>query len=307
MNREILNSDAFQRAELKSETYRIYGILILLGALLVWTVLRSLVIGHLRLLLSLTIVAMVYELFMLWAVRRALAGEARVPSTFSLINAFVEAQIPTLTLVILIRNQVLSPYQVLVAPAMLAYYFFIILSTLRISARLSFFTALSSAIGYIGVVWYVESNNPAQIDPAGFPLPVYYVYALSILVSGGVAAFVASQIRTHVMAALRESNCKVNLSRSNMTLMSLSLFSKDSCQPKLQIWANTKFPDGTSQRTKPAATILIGINCMTAYTPSALLTRQATASGRRWSVPRAVRMPGQAYCRMEPEKAFSIN
>ena len=209
MNREILKSDAFQRAELKSETYRIYGILILLGALLVWTVLRSLAIGHLRLLLaqlSLTIVAMVYELFMLWTVRRALAGEARVPSTFSLINAFVEAQIPTLTLVILIRNQVLSPYQVLVAPAMLAYYFFIILSTLRISARLSFFTALSSAIGYIGVVWYVESNNPAQIDPAGFPLPVYYVYALSILVSGGVAAFVASQIRTHVMAALRESD-----------------------------------------------------------------------------------------------------
>lgn len=214
MNREILKSDAFQRAELKSETYRIYGILILLGALLVWTVLRSLAIGHLRLLLaqlSLTIVAMVYELFMLWAVRRALAGEARVPSTFSLINAFVEAQIPTLTLVILIRNQVLSPYQVLVAPAMLAYYFFIILSTLRISARLSFFTALSSAIGYIGVVWYVESNNPAQIDPAGFPLPVYYVYALSILVSGGVAAFVASQIRTHVMAALRESELQSEL------------------------------------------------------------------------------------------------
>lgn len=214
MNREILDSDAFQRAELKSESYRIYGILILLAALLVWTILRSLAIGHVRLLLaqlSLTFIAMVYEFFMLRAVRLALAGNGRLSTTLSIINAFVESQIPTLTLIILIRNQVLSPYQVLVAPAMLAYYFFIILSTLRISARLSFFTALSSAIGYLGVVWYVESTNPVELDPAGFPLPVYYVYALSILVSGGVAAFVASQIRTHVMAALREAELQSEL------------------------------------------------------------------------------------------------
>jgi len=82
---------------------------------------------------------------------------------------------------------------------------------LRISARLSFFTALSCALGYLGVVWYVELNNPVQLDPAGFPVPVYYVYALSILVSGGVAAFVASQIRTHVLAALNEAELKSEL------------------------------------------------------------------------------------------------
>ena len=214
MNREVLDSEAFRNAELKSETYRISGILFLLSALLLWTVLRSLAIGHLRLLvaqLSLTIIAMVYEVIILRAVRRALAGKGRISTTVSVVNAFVEAQIPTLTLFILIRNQVLSPYQVLVAPAMLAYYFFIILSTLRLSARLSFFTALSSAVGYLAVVWNVETNNPVELDPAGFPLPVYYVYSLSILVSGGVAAFVASQIRTHVMAAMREAELQNEL------------------------------------------------------------------------------------------------
>jgi len=210
----MVDSEAFRRAELKSESYRIVGLLLLLGALLLWTILRSLAIGHLRLLiaqLSLTIVAMVYEVLMLRAVQRALATNGRISLTVSVINAFVEAQIPTLTLVILIRNEVLSPYQVLVAPAMLAYYFFIILSTLKLSARLSFFTALSSALGYLGVVWYVETNNPVQLDPAGFPLPVYYIYALSILLSGGVAAFVASQIRTHVTAALREAELESEL------------------------------------------------------------------------------------------------
>src|SRR5437764_12874832 len=127
MNRKIVDSEAFRRAELKSESYRIVGLLFLLAALLVWTILRSLAIGHMRLLaaqLSLTVVGMIYEVAMLRAVRRALARNGRISMTVSVINAFVEAQIPTLTLVILIRNEVLSPYQVLVAPAMLAYYFF---------------------------------------------------------------------------------------------------------------------------------------------------------------------------------------
>ena len=40
---------------------------------------------------------------------------------------------------------------------------------------------------------------------------MYYIYALSILLSGGVAAFVASQIRTHVTAALREAELESEL------------------------------------------------------------------------------------------------
>jgi serine phosphatase RsbU (regulator of sigma subunit) len=221
MNRDIRDSIAFQRATLNSEYYRILVLLVLLGALLVWTMLRSLAVGHIRLLVAqllLTIVAIIYEAFMLRAVRASLAGKSQIPLTVWLVNAFIEAQLPTLTLIILIRNQALPPYQILVAPAMLGYYFFIILSTLRISARLSLFTAISSALGYLGVVWYVESTNPVGLDPAGFPLPVYYVYAASILVSGGVAAFVASQIRAHVMAAMREAELQSELEQVNHDL-----------------------------------------------------------------------------------------
>ena len=96
MHRTIVESEAFRQAELKSESYRIVGLLLLLAALLLWTVLRSLAIGHLRLLvaqLSLTIVAMVYEVLMLRAVQRALARKGRISLTVSVINAFVEAQI----------------------------------------------------------------------------------------------------------------------------------------------------------------------------------------------------------------------
>src|SRR5205085_286322 len=132
---EQIKSVAFQRAALKSEAYRIVGLLCLMGALLLWTILRSLAIGHVRLLVAqtvLTIAAIAYEGLMLRTVRRALSGEGRISFLWGVISAFVEAQIPTLTIFLLIRSEILSPYQALVAPAMLAYFLFIILSTLRL-------------------------------------------------------------------------------------------------------------------------------------------------------------------------------
>jgi serine phosphatase RsbU (regulator of sigma subunit) len=209
-----IRSEAFQRAKLNSESYRIIGLLCLLGALLVWTVLRSFAAGHVRLLvaqLSLTAVAIAYEVLMLLAVKRALYLKRRIPFSISVLNTFIEAQIPTLTLVLLIKSQLMSPYQVLVAPAMLAYFLFIILSTLMLSPSLSMITALSSAAGYLGVAIYIEFMAPFQSDPAGFPLPIYYVYAGSILASGVIAAFVSTQIRTYVVAALREAELESEL------------------------------------------------------------------------------------------------
>src|SRR6516164_2688128 len=91
-----INSEAFQRAKLHSESYRIVGILCLLGALLIWTILRSVAAGHVQLLIAqtgLTLVAIAYEVFMLRLVKRALAGKGRLPAAIPVLNAFVEAQI----------------------------------------------------------------------------------------------------------------------------------------------------------------------------------------------------------------------
>src|SRR3954467_15822574 len=94
-----IKSEAFQRAKLNSERFRIIGLLCLLGALLVWTVLRSLTVAHIRLLLAqlfLTAIAIVYQGLMLLAVRRALDKNRRIPSAISVLITFIEAQIPTL-------------------------------------------------------------------------------------------------------------------------------------------------------------------------------------------------------------------
>lgn len=218
----MIESKAFQRAALKSESHRITGLLGLLGALLLYTIARGLAVGQLRLLLAGTLLlalAIAYEVSMLFVVGGALRRDGDVPRVVWVLNVFIETQIPTLALFLLIRSQMMNPFQVLVAPAMLVYFIFIILSTLRLSHGLSFLTGLLAAAGYLTVTFYTLTvYSGADGRPAVFPLATYIVYAGLLLVSGIVAAFVAGQIRAHVSAALREAELQSELERVNHDL-----------------------------------------------------------------------------------------
>jgi serine phosphatase RsbU (regulator of sigma subunit) len=222
MSEKQIESKAFQRAVLKSESYRIFGLLVLLGVLLVFTVARTLAVGNLRLLAAETLLlalAIAYEAWMLKIVKRALENEERdISPSMRLLNLIIETQIPTLALIVLIRNQLMNPFQALVAPAMLAYFFFIILSTLRLSPTLSVLTGALSAAGYLAAVFYTVINYPSAGNAAEFSTAVYFIYAGVIFASGVVAAFVAGQIRNHVAAALREADLQKELERVNHDL-----------------------------------------------------------------------------------------
>jgi serine phosphatase RsbU (regulator of sigma subunit) len=207
-----IESDAFRRAALASESYRIEGLLCLLAALMLYTLARGLATGQFRLLLAqalLLALALAYEAFMLAVVKGALRRGRGVPKATWVINVLIETQIPTVALLLLSRNQATSPDLLPVAPAMLVYYFFIILSTLRLSPGLSLLTGLATALGYLVVTFYTGAASP----PA-----VYFVYAGLLLAGGVVAAFVAGQIRVHVSAALREAELQSELERVNHDL-----------------------------------------------------------------------------------------
>jgi len=198
---------------------RIKGLLILIGVLFVYAVFRTIALGNLRLVVAnvlLISLAVGYEVFMLRYVTRAQANDRDVPQSIWYLNVLVETQIPTLALVILIRNHALPPFQVLVAPAILVYFLNIILSTLRLSPVLSGLSGLMSALGYLGVAAYTIANF--ENDPSAFPDYLYFVYAGLIGVSGLVAAFVAGQIRDHVNSALREAELQGQLERVNHDL-----------------------------------------------------------------------------------------
>ncbi|MBV9959203.1 MAG: PP2C family protein-serine/threonine phosphatase [Acidobacteria bacterium] len=219
MSLKQIESGAFQLAALKSESYRIVGLLGLLGALLLYTLVRGLAGLHLRLLLAETLLlgfAITYKVGKLVVIRKALRRGAPVPQTaWAIVGILIETQIPTITLFLLIESGLMNPAQALVEPAMLIYFFFIILSTLRLSPGLSLLTGLLSALGYLAVTFYTLFSYPAA---NANPTTSYFIYAALILAGGFAAAFVARQIRVHVGAALREAELQSELERVNHDL-----------------------------------------------------------------------------------------
>jgi serine phosphatase RsbU (regulator of sigma subunit) len=222
MSVENIESHAFYHATLKSEWYRIVGLLGLLAALSVFTIVRVLDVRDFRLLTAqIVVLALViaHELFMLRAVRKALKEDKEVPPVIWALNVFIESQLPTVALFLLIASQFVSPYQALVAPAVLLYFLFIILSTLRLSPTLTLLTGLFSSLGYLLVTFYVEDAFHTSEERLGaFRLPFYLVYASLILAGGIVGALVAAQIRNHVAAALREAQLESELKELNHDL-----------------------------------------------------------------------------------------
>lgn len=221
MSEERIESKAFQRAVLGSESRRILGLLCVLGALMLVVIARNLATEQFQLLywqtLALALV-MVCETAMLAVVKRALRTRREVPRAAWLINVFVESALPTLGLLLLIESQYMDPDQALVAPAMLLYFLFIILSTLRLSPSLSILTGLLSALGYLAITAHWTRQYPTpDTGPSDLP-PVYLSYAGLILAGGLVSAVVAGQIRQHVFAALRQAELQHELERVNHDL-----------------------------------------------------------------------------------------
>lgn len=218
MNEDALKSEAFQRAALTSESYRTTGLLCLLAALAIFVLVRGLAIGDFPVvILQFVFLAFViaHEATMLRAIRKALRDDTEISPDKWVVNVFLESQIPTVALFFLLSGPWLSAYQALVAPAVLVYFLLIILSTLRLSPTLSMLTGLLSALGYLFVTFYTAMTFQ---NSNALPMTVYYLYAALILTAGILAAVVASRIRTHVAAALREAELKSELEQVNHDL-----------------------------------------------------------------------------------------
>ena len=100
----------------------------------------------------------------------------------------------------------MGPYRALAAPAVLVYFYFIILSTLRLSPVLTFLSGAASALGYIGVLLWTFRQYPLPAGEAGiFPPAIYFTFAAFLFLGGCVGALVARQIRGHAGAALVEA------------------------------------------------------------------------------------------------------
>ncbi len=137
----------------------------------------------------------------------------RVPDMLRFGNAFIEASIPTVIILIAIRT--VNPVTVLQSPASLIYFIFIVLSTLRLDFRLCVFTAGVAAVEYVTTAFVVVVLAPETGNDALITSGVYYIAKGVIMLLTGVAAgFVTLQIRKRVqtsLATLEEANMMKNL------------------------------------------------------------------------------------------------
>ena len=217
-----LQSKAFERASLKSEKYRVIALLCVLAGITIFVIARGLATQNYLLLGAQAVVlvfVLAHEGVMLHAIRTAIRDDTDVLPELWVFNVLIESQIPTVSIFVLLLTGWMTPYQVLVAPAIALYFLFITLSTLRLRPSLTFVTGLLSAIGYLFATFFVQlrfGNTEAAAD--AFPFPVYVAYAALILIGGIIAALVARQIRGYVRAALHEAKLEGELAQINHDL-----------------------------------------------------------------------------------------
>jgi serine phosphatase RsbU (regulator of sigma subunit) len=222
MSAHALQSKAFERASLKSESYRVIALLCVLVAIVIFVIARGIATQNYLLMVAQTVVlgfVIAHEGVMLHAIRNSIRDDKDVLPELWVFNVLIESQIPTVALFVLLLTQWMTPHQVLVAPAVALYFLFISLSTLRLRPSLTLITGVLSALGYLFVAGFVQIRygNP-EPAAAAFPFAVYVAYSGLILTGGVIAALVARQIRGYVKAAVREAKLQGELAQINHDL-----------------------------------------------------------------------------------------
>jgi serine phosphatase RsbU (regulator of sigma subunit) len=217
MDQEQIKSSAFQRAALQSERLRIFGVLSFVVIFIIVTAARVFVFRTVApstswwSRLSLAFILVMYELWTLRRVNVALKTDARPAVGFWILSLIVETSIPALALAFLTSEEIDAIYRPLASPAVLVFFIFIILSTLRLSPWMGFLSGGVASVGYVCAALYLGWRPPAVGTAAPITQSSVSLNAVILLIGGLTAGAVAGEIRKHVQAALREAETKRTL------------------------------------------------------------------------------------------------
>lgn len=209
-------SDSFHLAELRSESARVAALLGVFGALLLLILIRgviSLAEGHrgeawpFAVLLA---VMTAYEAVWLRFVKQATRSSRKISKSTWAASIFVESLLPTTAL--FLQVHAFGPNRALTSPTVLAYFLFIILSTLHLDPILSWLAGGFSAAGYAAVsiyAFYLVQAGAADQNLLSYG--AIFSYLAFLLLGGFTAGAVAYQLRLHVIAALREAESRAKI------------------------------------------------------------------------------------------------
>jgi adenylate cyclase len=146
--------------------------------------------------------ALTYEIIVFKMVGIAIKKRIRPPEAPRFGNAFVETSLPTI--ILLLINYAVGPVISFNSPAILIYFIFIILSTLRLKFSLSLFTGLVAGIEYL-IIGYIYLPTGYTNLTEKFLHSLLPIGAKSFLfvVAGVVAGFVANELMKRLTSSMQ--------------------------------------------------------------------------------------------------------
>jgi adenylate cyclase len=145
--------------------------------------------------------AVVFELLVFTLLSHYLQQGRRPPQPMIYCIALVETSFPTA--ILLVFSRVMDPMVALTLTPTHHYYFFILLSTLRLNPRLCIFTGAVASLEYAALAVSCMLRDPGGDDMTLTVLPLHVWKAALYFMAGMAAAFVASQVRKQVANALK--------------------------------------------------------------------------------------------------------
>ena len=219
MPQSEIKSPAFHAAELRSERVRIFGVLVFLAILVAVLTIRVFLLhttvlnSHAVWNLVLAAVIGLYEYLMLRVVNRALRTDREFPRFVWFTSTVIETAVPAIGVAWLTTTGFDAAYRPLASPATLLFFVFIILSILRLDPWICRLAGITATVSYLAAAVYLGWIPPTPGTPAPVTQTDVSLYAIILLVTGFVAGGVATEIRKHVEAALREAETQRKLDR----------------------------------------------------------------------------------------------
>jgi adenylate cyclase len=150
--------------------------------------------------LIITIAATVYEWTMRQLFGRYLRKDRQLPWFIRYVNVAIETSVPTLILIAFVYTMDVD--LALTSAAILAYFFFIILSALSLDFRLSVFAGVVAALGYVALVVIYRDELPLGPGEPPERKLGYIIRPVFLLFGGIIAGFVAARIRSGILRSL---------------------------------------------------------------------------------------------------------
>jgi serine phosphatase RsbU (regulator of sigma subunit) len=211
-------SIAFREALLKSERLRIWLVLAAIGVAFLLRAMRAATVGGRENLMSLYMMAgllallVAYEFAMLRRIDRAIQARREFAKWVWFANTILETALPAIAVAFISSPSIDPVYRPLANPAVLGFFLFICLSTLRQNPPLCWLSGLTAAVSYLAAAAYL-GWRPSMSGETSLLSPEKAVlgYAMAFIIGGFVAGMIAGEIRKQVEAALREADTRRQL------------------------------------------------------------------------------------------------